>query len=153
MIRTINGDLLLAEDDYIAHQCNCVSKGSAGLAYYIFQKYPYANIYEQRTEPSTPGTIHIAKGERNIINMFGQYYPGGLNYPDSKKDGIKARESYFYSCLQEIAKIPDLKTLGLPYLIGCGIAQGNWDNYYKMIVDFADNNKNIGVTIYEHDAV
>ena len=46
--------------------------------------------------------------------MFGQYYPGNPKYPESKIDGIKAREKYFHKCLMEIAKIDNLESLAFP---------------------------------------
>lgn len=56
-IRT--GDLLQATEQYIAHQCNCVSRGARGLAKTLFAKYPHANVYQSRKSPSQPGTILV----------------------------------------------------------------------------------------------
>ena len=60
MIRVITGDLLLATEQYIAHQANCVSNGgAAGIARAIFDKYPYADCYSRRIQNDVPGTIDI----------------------------------------------------------------------------------------------
>ena len=57
MIVVVEGDLLSIETDYIAHQCNCVTKAARGLAKALFAKYPEANIYRQRgMQPDKPGT-------------------------------------------------------------------------------------------------
>ena len=68
--------------------------------------------------------------------MFGQYYPGNPKYPESKIDGIKAREKYFHKCLMEIAKIDNLESLAFPFGIGCGAAGGNWEYYLGTLKNF-----------------
>lgn len=154
MVKTIIGDLLEAKEQYIAHQCNCVSKGSAGLAYFLFKQFPYANIYQMRTSHSIPGTIHIAGDgidNRYVINMFSQYYPG--HYFDYyTNDNYDIRKHYFYKCLTNIANISNINSIAFPYKIGCGIAGGDWEDYLKMINDFADNNTNIAVVIYQRES-
>ena len=42
MIPIINQSILEANTKYIAHQCNCITSHSAGIAKRIFDKYPYA---------------------------------------------------------------------------------------------------------------
>ena len=81
--------------------------------------------------------------------MFAQFYPGTPGFPDSNKDGYLARENYFKQCLDKISKIKDIKSIAFPYLIGCGIAGGNWNNYLDMILEFAESNPNIEVSIYD----
>lgn len=149
-IEIINGDLLEAREQYICHQCNCVSKHAGGLAKYIFEKFPFADIYRSREEYDNcflplswerPGTISI-KGDglinRYVINMLGQLYPGK---PRHKNDLYADRLIYFQNGLNEIAKITNLKTIAFPYGIGCGLAGGNWEDYYNMLEHFADNVK------------
>jgi len=155
LITHIKGNLLDATEKYIAHQCNCVSSSASGLAGSIFRKYPYADIYLLRNNFDTPRNI-IIKGnggdQRYIINMLAQYYPGISRYPDSPKDGIKAREQYFAQCLGKIAEIPDLDTIAIPFKIGCGLAGGNWDTYLRMIEDFAyqiEMEQSATVSIYQ----
>ena len=137
----ILGDLLESDAQYICHQCNCITTRSAGTAFDIFNKFPYANIYKNRKEWDTVGTIKICgngKDQRYIINMLAQVYPGKSRYQDSYKDGFSARENYFQKCLELIAEIKELNSLAFPYRIGCNLAGGNWEHYYKMISDFAD---------------
>ena len=155
MITHIKGNLLDATEKYIAHQCNVVSSFASGLAGSIFKKYPYSDIYLLRNNFDIPGTI-IIKGngadQRYIINMLAQYYPGISRYPDSPKDGIKAREQYFHQCLNEISKIPDLESIAFPFKIGCGLAGGSWNIYLRMIENFAyqiEMEQSAIVSIYE----
>ena len=119
-----------------------MSKGAAGLAFYLFDKFPYANVYERRSEPSSLGTIEICgngKEQRYVINMFSQYYPGhALKWPDSSKDGVLAREKLFKQCLDQISKIKELESVAFPYKIGCNLGGGCWENYLSMIEQFSN---------------
>jgi O-acetyl-ADP-ribose deacetylase (regulator of RNase III) len=147
MLNIINGDLLKSKDKYIAHQTNAISYNAAGLAAAIFKKYPYSNIYFRRQEPSIPGSIVIdgdGINKRFIIHMMGQNYPGYHNEFETKE----MRLNWFKNCLNEISLINDLDSIGFPYMIGCGLAGGNWNDYYNLIYDFSEN-LNINVNIYK----
>lgn len=141
MIKIITGDLLNATEKYILHQTNCVSNdGSAGIAKLIFDKYPYANCYLDRTNFSKPGTIDVrgdGLDQRYIINLHGQVYPGRAKYPLSTLDGLSVREKYFHSGLLRVAKIDNLESIALPWKVGCGIANGDWNHYLVTLTNFA----------------
>ena len=155
LIETINADLLDAKEDYIVHQCNCVSIGAKTLALEIFKKYPYANTYSHRIrgDRSTynfPGTIEVlgdGEEKRYIINMYSQFYPSIAKYSN---DSTEKRLKWFKKGLNEIAKIEGIqsKTIAMPYLIGCGAAGGDWNTYYEMIKDFAEE-KGIKIVLYK----
>jgi len=155
MLEIITGDLLNSDCKFIVHQTNCLTDTIAsGLAYYLFQKYPYADCYKDRTCPAIPGTINVrgnGQDQKYIINLHGQYYPGGVlkYFENHELDGIKAREKYFHKGLLAIAKIQNLESVAFNYLIGCGIAGGNWDHYYKMIDNFTKYvEKTFGTKVY-----
>jgi len=155
-IEVIQGDLLKAEEQYICHQCNCVSTGSAGIALQIFTRFPYSDIYTERLDKGVKHNLDElfvrgdGKKERFVINMMSQYYPGRSMYPDSKKDGIARRESAFGNCLDKIANIPDLESVAFPWKIGCDLGGGNWTKYHRMIKEFAKENPNVKVKIYQN---
>jgi len=156
MIEIITGDLLLAKEQYICHQTNCISKGAAGIAQAIFDKYPYSDVYSNRMEPDVPGTIKIVgngQDQRYIVNIFAQYYPGSPQYPLSNKDGTRVREKYFYQCLLRIAKLSDLKSVAFPWKIGCGIGGGNWEVYLGNLTNFANfvEKKGVRVCVYRRE--
>ena len=78
-LKTINKSLIEADTKYILHQCNCVTRYSAGIAQDIFDAFPWANTYSKRVEPSIKGTINIrGKGKdcRFVINTKIQDQPG-----------------------------------------------------------------------------
>ena len=157
MLEIITGDLLEAQEKYICHQTNCISTGgAAGIARAIFDKYPYADCYLDRTETSKPGTIDIrgdGKTNRFVINLYGQVYPGGCRYPMSDLDGLAARQKYFYHGLLRVAKIPDLESIAFNWRIGSGIAGGNWENYLGQLNLFASyvEKQNVKMRIYRRE--
>ena len=152
-IKIVQGDLLNSTEEYILHQCNCVSVEAKTLAKLIFDKFPHANTYikRQRFNKSTfskPATFEILGdgiNEKYIINLYSQYYPAQSKLAfDSKEE----RLVWFKQGLNEIAKLNKIKNIAMPYNIGCGAAGGNWNDYYKIIEDFSNNNK-INITLYK----
>jgi hypothetical protein len=141
MIEIITGDIFDSKEKYLIHQTNCVTNRAAHLAKDVFEKYPYADIYAARTEPSKPGRIEIrgnGEDQRYIINLLGQYYPGRPKYPDSKLDGTLAREKYFHQCLLRVAKIFPLESIACPWKLACGAAGGDWNHYLVTLTNFAN---------------
>ena len=136
------GNLLDSDEQYIAHQSNCVSTTGAGLAKDIYKKYPDANIYKNRRVHDTPGHI-IVRGK--IINMLSQYSVSGPKNGDT----ATMREKWFIQCLDEIDQIPGITSVAFPYMIGCGLAKGNWVNYERMLKTFAESNPSIDVVVYK----
>jgi len=151
-LKVIEGDLLDSPEQYIAHQCNCLTQRSTGLAKKIFDKFPYANIYKDRTKPDIMKEIVICGNgddKRYVINMLSQYYPGVTKYPQSNLDGTEVRKKAFKVCLQKISQIANLQSIAFPYKIGCNLAGGKWEVYRKMIKQFAEENTNVSVRIYK----
>lgn len=150
MIEIISGNLLDSKEQYICHQCNCVTDGlAAGLAMAIFNKHPYSDVYKNRKERSVLGTISIhgnGENDRFVVNMFSQYYPGHPVFPN---DNVSIREAAFKNCLNYIGRISNLVSIAFPYMIGCGLANGDWDRYYKMLETFANDNPNVVVKVYK----
>jgi O-acetyl-ADP-ribose deacetylase (regulator of RNase III) len=148
MLEIVRGDLLLATEKYIAHQCNCLTQGAAGVAKAIFDKFPYADTYSNRVEPDVMGTIKIlgnGQDQRYVINMFAQYYPGRSDYSSPSPKTVSAeiddtaseRRHNFYRCLLRIIKIENLESIAFPWKIGCGIAGGDWEYYLGTLTNFA----------------
>jgi O-acetyl-ADP-ribose deacetylase (regulator of RNase III) len=152
ILKIINGDLLTSGEQYIAHQCNCVTVRAHGLSKSIADRYPYADVYAKRKpitstrntakDTSVPGTIEIcsppsSSNDPHIICMFAQVTPGKTgayskyyqtNYSDTKKN----RLAWFEQCLKEIEKL-SINRVAMPYFIGCGLAGGNWDDYREIL--------------------
>lgn len=144
----VDGNLLEADERYVCHQCNCVTRAARHLAETVFNRFPYANVYKDRQPRSDPlpgampGDIIVrgdGLGQRFVIAMLAQYYPGKPKFPDGQRDGFAARQSYFKQCLGKISAVPDLTSVAFPFGIGCGAAGGNWPEYLAMIEEFAAN--------------
>jgi O-acetyl-ADP-ribose deacetylase (regulator of RNase III) len=169
------GDIIQANEQIIIHQCNCVSTYGKGLATIIFKKWKESNIYSKRTKNSKTGTIDITetsmtkkKNSHNkiIIGTFSQKYPGK---PHKSDDTTNMRIKWFKNCLTQIAEYIDnknnnnnnnennndendnnelIKSVAMPYFIGCGLAGGDWKVYYKIISDWSNENE-IDVVLYD----
>lgn len=156
MIPIINQSLLEANTKYIAHQCNCITWQSAGIAKAIFDKFPYANTYKDRINgcKDKQGTVHILGNEfenRLIINMYVQYYPGSPGKADF--DSYKNRLNYLKQCLNRISYIDNLESIGFPYGMGCRLAGGRQTDYTEILEKFAEHvaKKNVKVLWYKYD--
>jgi O-acetyl-ADP-ribose deacetylase (regulator of RNase III) len=156
MIEVIDGDLLEAPEQYIMHQCNCVTSHAAGLAKKLFEKFPYADIYKERANPHVPsagcemGDI-IVRGngsdQRLVVNALAQYYPGKPKYPQSKRDGYAARIDALKACLRKVSAIKGIQSIAFPDHMGCTLAGGDWPTYLGILTDWADQNPGIKVVI------
>lgn len=141
IIEIKNGNIL-EEKMCIAHQCNCISKNGKGLSKQINDKYPYANIYKTREHNSQCGTISIHNSENNptIICMFAQFCPG---IPKSLYDSANNRVKWFEQCIDTIIQ-SNFTDIAMPFGIGCGLAGGDWNTYYKIL-----QNCKLNVTLYK----
>ena len=141
MLKEVVGNILSSKEQYIAHQCNCVTRNAAGLAEIIFNKWSWADCYSIRWENDKPGTIEVrGNGEENrfIINMFAQFNPGKPHKADDPFDGYQARKKYFIDCMKQIGALKP-KSVAMPVNIGCCLAGGDWDFYKKVIDKFAES--------------
>lgn len=144
-MKIVAGDILtFHENYYIAHQCNCKSSYAKGLAEKIFNKFPNSNVYNDNSVREVGKIIVRDK----IINMFSQKYP---SKPTQYETSLY-RSILFKECLNEIIQtFPNGIPIAFPYGIGCGLAGGDWDNYYNMIEEFSNNNKNFDIIIVKFD--
>lgn len=138
IIGTIKVNILESGEKYIAHQCNCVTTGSAGLAKSIVERFPWADVYRHRKEPDSPGTIKIISSLNEsspiFICLFAQYVPG--------KSQSETRTEWFKMCLDSIPQ--EIESVAMPKFIGCGLAGGKWGDYEKIL-----ENSRLKITLYE----
>lgn len=144
IIIKVGGNILEADENIIAHQCNCVTKTGAGLSKLIYDKYPNSNIYINRVNADIPGTNKIIETNgKKIVNMLAQYKPGK---PYGNENKIK-RLNWFKSCLNNL-DVDEGDKIAMPYLIGCGLAGGNWEEYYKLLSIWVKDKK-IELVLYD----
>jgi len=137
-VSIVSSNLLDAPELYIGHQCNCVTIGNgAGLAKLLFKKFPYANTYIRRTEPSCAGSYSVhgnGKERRFVVNLYAQYHPGkARKLPDTKDKRLE----WLISGLNQFVAACSPPDFALPYGIGCGLAGGEWEDYFHALEDFS----------------
>lgn len=132
----IDGDLFDVKGGFICHQCNCVSHGTAGLAASIVQKWPHTNPAADKDNRRLGRVSFFAAGNNMVVNMYAQRNPGKATEPD---DTGHARLGAFVSCLKQVAEtyIHGYDAIYLPHGIGCGLAGGDWDDYFCAITAVA----------------
>lgn len=138
----INGDITkVATSGYILHQVNCLSAMGAGVALSISNKWPvvrfeYLKFSKNIEKPKyLLGQMQYVKVERDliVINSFTQLYYGNSYYDNETytNEDLLIKNIKIAS---DKAKLNN-KKLFIPYLIGCGLAGGNWNNIFKNIKD------------------
>jgi O-acetyl-ADP-ribose deacetylase (regulator of RNase III) len=138
-IRYVEGDVLAATTDVIAHQVNCFGVMGAGVASQIRQKYPDVyyrynalcqNIADKHTLLGNLHTSRIINKEgmaQHIANLFGQYDYGQFE-GNPRSDGRQTNYNALYDALVELKMFMrefDLNSVAFPDMIGCGLAGGN----------------------------
>jgi len=159
-IKRVAGDIVAATEQFIVHQCNCVSKAGKGLSQTVFTRFPYADVYAARArtrsdDKSKVGTVIVSGdgsgSKRYVVNLLGQIYPGGPKYAN---DSAEKRVKWFEQALTQLAGIVQEKggdkaaTVAFPYKIGCGLAGGSWPQYEQLIERFAERS-GAQVSIYQ----
>ena len=150
MIHILNGNLLRSNCDIIAHCSNCQGGFGSGIAGQIRKEFPYA--YEafkndNRSPKEKLGTYSVGLSDSfidssnfnirsyDIFNLYGQFDYGndGKKYIDY--------DALFRATTLMMEKINDWKSLstksfkiGMPYLIGCGLAGGDWKIVEEIIL-------------------
>lgn len=134
------GNLLNATEDIIAHQVNCQGVMGSGLALQIKKEYPRAFVryhmkceeFENKKELLGQCQMVIVD-DKIVANLFGQHEYGKnkklfTNYRalgdalQSLHDRVTDPDNHYYG-----------KTIAIPYKIGCGLGNGNWEIVSKML--------------------
>lgn len=153
MIKEVNGNLLTYPGiQVIGHQTNCLSVMGAGIAKQIKARWPevfkeYCDYCKSQSDKhNILGTIQVLKTDdgKYIANLFGEYsfcesvapYEEGGKPRHTDYDALK-------ECLHRLHTwmvLNDIKTVGVPNLIGCGLAGGSKTIVRQLIEDeFGDD--------------
>ena len=145
MVKVVEGNLLDAKEDIIAHQVNCQGVMDSGVAKAIKQKWPgcykaYRDtlkyIREQGLNPLGENHMHhcwsrdlegVWHEDITICNMMAQdRYGTDKQYTDY--NALKR-------CMTELAEFAHThkKSVAMPYMVGCGRGGGNWRVVSAMI--------------------
>ena len=142
----IDDNIFNCTENIIVHQTNCRGVMGHGIALQIKNKYPEVfNAYYHYCKTNIPteilGTTLICQANDNkyIANLFGQ-----LNYGE----GLQTDYNRFEKALKAVynfAKESNL-SVAIPYKIGCGLANGDWNIVSKIIEETFK--EDVKLTIY-----
>ena len=133
MIRVINGDLMKAKEDIIAHQSNCKAVIDSDITSQLNEKYTnFYKYYSKFCEEDCLGHCQLIKvidngNNKYIANLFVQN-----DYGENKRytEYDELRNALIE--LKEFAKLKNL-SIALPYKIGCERSGGDWDVVYAIL--------------------
>lgn len=145
MVTVKIGNILNCEEDIIVHQVNVQGIMGGGVAWQLSQHYPgleedYRKFCETQDFDynKLKGRIHvhITNDGKAVANMFSQKPNFDTDYQSMEK------------CLQQIKRdaMPSKATIAIPNGIGCGIANGDWEEVYRIIDKVF---KGYNVTLYK----
>lgn len=157
MITYVQGDLLKSDVDLLVHQVNTLGIMGGGIAFQIKKVYPKTyNYYRQYCEhfkfnrDELMGNVYFSSETNNyypnrevlICNVFGQKDIGRNSIQTDYRalsDGLETIKNY--------ASNSGYPTIGMPYMIGCGLGGGDW-NIVQRIIKETFNDYNGEIKIY-----
>lgn len=148
MIIHKKGNLLTSDCKVIMHQANCFSIMGAGIAKTIADIYPAAKKADVKF-PHPPeerlGKYSLANTKnKTIVNLYGQYKIGkGL-----QTDYVALEESINSFLTQAKKDNSEIGKVGVPYLMGCGLAGGDWEVVLEILRKQSEKH---GVDIYTYE--
>lgn len=160
MIHHVQGNLLESHEDYVTHcghQSNCIMGFGSGIAGQIRQILPGAYksfVGDSRPSYDKLGTYSVARenvGEfEAVYNLYGQY--NVAKYPGEVCTQVPFLRKALVAMIEDIKANPPSDgyfKIALPWLIGCGLAGGDWNEVYAMIDEVSDALE-VDITFYEY---
>ncbi len=128
MSKIVQGDVLDALEngdvDTVLHVVNCQGVMGSGIALQIKKRFPEAYEKYKQVELYQGLTLGGTSGNDDIVNLHAQDYYG------------RGKRHLNYGALAQcLSKVKAIKTIGIPYLIGCDRAGGDWE-VVKEMIDF-----------------
>ncbi|UUV47075.1 macro domain-containing protein [Bacillus phage vB_BanS-Thrax5] len=153
MIKIIDGDLLQAKEDIIAHQVNCMGVMGSGVALQIKKQHPKAyEVYKELVnEAEKEKSVRFLLGKslvvesngKHIANLFGQYTYGKIGQytlMNALENALKNLKSF---ALQHEL------TIALPYKIGSDRGGADWNEVLALIERVFEGHEDI-ITLYRY---
>jgi O-acetyl-ADP-ribose deacetylase (regulator of RNase III) len=138
-VKVVDGDLLDITDGLIAHQVNCRGVMGAGVARVIAKRYPdveamYRQVCAKHVTQELLGTCLVVTATNSgaptdnlwVANVFGQLNTGR---------GLQTSYTAVANAVEQLADVADFlpDELHVPYMMGCGLAGGDWDVYSTLL--------------------
>lgn len=121
-------DITTVTSGLIMHQVNCQNVMGSGVARALYEKYPTVKSEFHRFSQANPNRLGqlqevVINESLSVFNSFSQF--------DYGNDPTKLYTDYeaLFRNLLEINRIAKERgvTAYVPYRIGCGLANGDWD--------------------------
>jgi O-acetyl-ADP-ribose deacetylase (regulator of RNase III) len=136
MLKIICKDILTVDQGIICHQVNCKGVMGSGIALAIKNKWP--DVYNQYRRKFLEGGWNVGEIQivevgpnLNVCNIAGQN-----NYGRGLQTNYEAIKTAFFT-LSLINKQKETPLpIYIPFLMGCGLAGGNWETYSKIIEEY-----------------
>ena len=155
MVIEKKGNILDCEERFMVQQVNCCGVMGSGLALQIKTKYPEVEeCYKRYCEKFTDKLERL--GKCNIVccedgvyvgNLFGQVEYG------RDKSVIYTDFSALFEAIKEVCSYANalgFSKIAVPYKLGCGLANGNWEHVYAALVVISEL-KYIDFVIYNNN--
>ena len=153
-INEITGNLLDFPDgiDVAVHQANCQNIMGGGIAAQVRERYP--EVYKADTEAHKEGLALLgffsgcelrSDPSKIVLNLYGQ---------DRIGEGRQTNSEGLYTALDRAFSLAtstkNPRHIGIPYLMGCGLAGGDW-KIVRAMIDVLVEKYSIPVTIVKYD--
>ena len=137
-----HSNLLEVKSGIICHQVNCIGAMGAGIALQIKNKWPvvYKNykadcdLFAENPRKLLGHVQDTLVSDGLVVaNCFGQVYPGRRH--GNMTHGNMTEYGAWNTILDKLSDLSNYFHLDLhmPYMIGCGLAGGNWNTMLKKI--------------------
>lgn len=162
-ITFIDGDITKTNCDCIVHQANCFKTMGSGVAKAITDLYPEVRKADNefsfdcgKARAGKFSYVHTKHKYTGLPLVIGNLY-GQVNY--GREDILYTNYEYFKSALREFTKavhtilgLPPASPvfIGIPYLIGCGLAHGDWNIMLSCIESIAVEHPEIEFIIVKY---
>lgn len=161
-INIVNGNLLDAKENIIAHQVNCQGKFGKGIVKQIADRWQ--EVKDQYLDETYLMTIDCFGDTSRLLGVVRiceiKSIPNKYVANLYAQDKIATRGTYGNKFTDEVALKTCLVTLrdlaeqnnlsiALPYNIGCDLGGGDWNEIYKIIQDVFSNST-ASVTLYKY---
>lgn len=159
-IQVIEQNIVLTDKDIIVHQVNCLGKMGAGVAKALYTKYPevkkdYIKFYktEKKKVSKTSDLLGLVQfvdvyDGKIVANVFGQD-----KIRKSWKDTtVYTKEDKLIEGIQKVKELAEKQgfSVAIPYEIGCGMANGDWDSVRpKIEAVFEDSTVDVAFYYYK----
>ena len=153
MIYSVVGNVLDRDFTHIIHQANLFHVFGSGLAKQIKSRYIeayHADLLTVKGDKSRLGTFSwaLTTDGKIVYNLYSQV---GIGSTD-RQTSYDAMDTGLRKIRSQLREHHGPVNVGIPYRLGCGLANGNWGIVYAIIESIFEQEK-FPVTIVELPAL